>query len=364
MERNENITLYSKIAQYLKEKIEKGEVQPNEKLPTEAELSEMFSVSRITTKRALQELEKQDLIIRRRGSGSYVKPRQEATAVRRDRVSPVVALLMPYEIANVRLLEILKGASNCLSKNGYLITVLNIDPDHKTERDVFDRSYREFSGIIYYPGYEVGNIDLLYNLYLQHYPLVTIDKYLYDIPFSYVSTDNFGGVQQSVSYLTGLGHRKIAFLVSSDLTRVSSVRQRFYGYCSTLHEKGIPIYADLVSGYTSQEELRALVQRWIADGVTAVQAENDDCAIQLMQVCRGLSISVPDQLSVIGYDNLISSRYSKPELTTIEQGFYAIGEQAAKVFLKISEEKDFSQAKCLIPSQLVVRASCTRPVSG
>lgn len=353
-------TLYNKIVRYLKLKIESGEVQPNEKLPTEAELAKLFGVSRITSKRALQELEKQQLIIRRRGSGSYVGPPQKIIPVLKKRPSHVVALAIPYDISNIRLLEILKGATSLFRHNGYLLTVLNTGSDPEDERKLFGYDYHNFCGIIYYPNYTIKSLDLIYHLYLNRYPLVTIDKYLPDVPVSYVTSDNVEGARQSASYLIQLGHRNIGFMLASDLTAASSVRQRFFGYCTALHEHGIPLREDFVRLPAGPEEMENLIRTWIDKGVTAIQTENDDVAIQIIHACEKLQIAIPEKLSLIGYDNRVTDRFIKPTLTTVEQNYYAIGKQAAKLLLSQMNACKLPQSQCLIPSKLIVRESCSK----
>ena len=373
---NNNVTLYNKIMEYLKNKIETGEYQPSDKLPTEAELSNLFHVSRITSKRALEELEKQGLIARKRGSGSFVADRANEINPHGLELFRVINMIIPLEAVNVCLLDIIKGASEVLAANNYQLAVENIIGDRNKEREIIRQlSTKDIQGVIYYPIFDVGNLDLLYNLSIQKFPIVTIDKYFTDIEMSSVSTDNFGGAYDAVSYLCRLGHRKIAYLAINQLENESSVRQRFFGYCKALYDNGIQYDESIVrlgfdvntdsdlSQNEQQKKVKAvsdLILRLLNHGVTAIHTENDNVAIMLINVCNEIGIKVPGQLSVIGFDNLALSGYISVPLTTIAQNFYQIGKRSAEIIMdKISGGSKIVTRE-YIPSALVERKSCRK----
>lgn len=373
---NSNTTLYNKIVDYLKDKIANAEYQPGDKLPTEAELSNLFSVSRITSRRALEELEKQNLIVRKRGSGSFVTDKTDETERQDFEPHRIIKMIIPLEAINVCLLDIIKGASEILVANGYQLAVENIIGDRGKEREVIRQlSAKDVQGAIYYPIFDVGNLDLLYNLSIQKYPLVTIDKYFTDIDLSSVITDNFGGAYDAVSYLYKLGHRKIAYLAINELENESSVRQRFFGYCKALNDKGIP-YDETITklGFNVNMELdlnpdeqrkkvetvSGLVLDLLNRGVTAIHTENDSVAIMLINVCNEIGIKVPEQLSVIGFDNLALSGYISVPLTTMAQNFYQIGKRSAEIVMDRINGNFKNTAREYIPSALVERKSCCK----
>ncbi len=373
---NNNVTLYNKIVEYLKDKIAKGEYQPSDKLPTEAELSNLFNVSRITSKRALEELEKQNLIVRKRGSGSFVADRVDEVSPRDSEPVKIINMIIPLEAINVCLLDIIKGASDVLTANGYQLAVENIVSDRNKEREMIRQlRQKEIQGVIYYPIFDVGNLDLLYNLSIQKYPIVTIDKYFSDIDISSVVTDNFGGAYDAVDYLCRLGHKKIAYLAITQLENESSVRQRFFGYCKALYDNGIQYDESLVkvgfdvntdsdlSQAEQQKKIKAmsdLLLSLLDRGVTAIHTENDNVAIMLINVCNEIGIKIPEQLSVVGFDNLALSGYVSVPLTTISQNFYEIGKRSAEIVLDKIKGDSKECTREYIPSSLVERKSCRK----
>src|SRR5690242_18519328 len=121
---NDKTPLYARIVDELRQKIRNNEYEPNDQLPTEKELASQYDVSLITSKRALVELEKEGLIYRKRGSGSYVKPvaRTPATAMDSS-VTPVIGMILPSDKSESRLLEYINGASDYLNARNCYVAV-------------------------------------------------------------------------------------------------------------------------------------------------------------------------------------------------------------------------------------------------
>lgn len=379
----ENKTLYYKIIMYLKDKIESGELSPLQKLPTEAELSALFNVSRITSKKALEELQKQKLIYRKRGSGSYVAPKEDSlnSINISGKEANIISLVIPLESTNLRLLEIIRGASDFASSKGCYLTVHNTWNAAYKERSFIQRLFTQgIRGIIYYPTESSSNLDLLYYLSLKNYPMVIIDKYFEDIPISYVTSNNFDGAHKATSYLIKLGHINIAYISYSNLAYVSSLRQRYFGYCKAMIDNGldlkegpvvlgfglnsnsIHLHNDYESKVNYESRLNAVIKETllnlIGKGVTAIHTENDNLALNILNICGECGIKVPQQLSIVGFDNLIMSGSISIPLTTIEQNYYEIGSRAAEIITSKFKDNNTKQYKELVPVTLVERKSC------
>lgn len=180
----------------------------------------------------------------------------------------------------------------------------------------------------------------------------------------WVSVDDRKGAKLAVEHLLALGHRKIGYLGVS--SRPRSNQSRLEGYQNTLKAAGIA-QAGLVAIATntdaSPEEDLTAGHKWLPQlldaGVTAVFCYNDMVAIGLLHACRERGISVPGELSVVGYDNIPITGYSAPPLTTINQPKARMGRLAAKMLLDLLNARPVRN-HTLAPS-LVVRASTATP---
>lgn len=385
MERNLKKPLYKQIVDHFKLKIYMGELLPDEKLPTEVELASNFSVSRITSKKALEELEKMKLIYRIQGSGSYVSSNIEEDFQGKNennghiQGSRAIAIVLPFDISNGRLTDCIKGASEVLDKRGYYLTIHCADRNGEKEKLILNNLFQKgIDGIIYYPLSDYRNLDIVHMMSVQEFPIVTIDKYFDSIPVSYVISDNFRGSYEATDYLAKLGHKKIAYISDIAIESASSIRNRYFGYIEALRNNNLEMNYEIVKFNLNElgnrliesnnaledeeyvEVLKSTVTDLLAKGVTAIITVNDYVAINIIDTCRLLGVKVPQQLSVIGFDNLELTQFMSVPLTSVEQNFYEIGKEAAQILLSRIENGNKEYTKMVIPTRFIERQSCIR----
>jgi len=359
--------LYVVIMEDLKEKILSGEYKEEQQLPTEVELAEQSGVSRITSKRALIELEREGLIYRKRGSGSYVKKQEQRGGPGEMGVTtatPIISMILPYMATSE--LDFIKGATDYLDTKGYYLSIHNSNWSKEREREFLLRIPKNGSnGIILYPISTISNIDVLNVLYWNDYPLVMIDQYVESLPVTSVVSDNFNGGYMIAKQLIELGHERIAFISSIAIEFRSSVRDRYQGYCKALRDHGLPVDPELtiVDFYreadmdTSNTFYKNMISRIMELGVTAIQAEHDHLAVDLLRSALDMGVQVPGQLSIAGFDDHMISSLVEVPLTTIAQDYSEIGRKAAELIVSQIEERDKSPERALVPVRLVERAS-------
>jgi len=192
-----------------------------------------------------------------------------------------------------------------------------------------------------------------------HVPFVLVERAATHMAdqVSYVTVDNEEGARKAVEHLIQLGRRRIGH-ITGDL-RITDGLDRLTGYRAALEEYDIPYDPALVvegtftrrSGYNAMQGL-------LAQGVDAVFAASDDTASGALQAMHVLGVSVPDDIALVGYDNLPTALDSKPELTTIHQPIEEKGARAAALLLDLIEGVVASPQHILLPTHLVVRQSC------
>jgi len=178
---------------------------------------------------------------------------------------------------------------------------------------------------------------------------------------STVEADNVGGARAATQHLIELGHRRIAHIRGR--TDLVSAQLREQGYREALEAAGIPFDPELVrvGGYRAAETTdaaRELLSR--SDRPTAVFAANDLSAIRVLEIARDLGLRVPEDLSVVGFDNVPEAANAVPALTTVAQPLHQMGAEAVRLLLGLLAGGT-TEDHLLLPASLVVRASTSPP---
>jgi GntR family transcriptional regulator of arabinose operon len=361
-----NIPLYQNIVNILKKQIMSGEMKPGDQLPTEAQLSTTFNVSRITSKRALSELEKEHLIYRVQGKGSFVNPRLKPTrsSVTANRE---ILLILPFA-DNPGIGDYIKGASEYLSGTEFTFHIQS--NTSIGQRKLLEAAlHSSNAGVLLYPQSSSADLDILYQYYLNDFPLITVDKCIEGIPFASVVSDNFRGGYEATRHLIKNNHKRIAYITSNKVEEVTSIKERYFGYLKALFDHGVQFEIDdnlpniLTLENTQSIEQRKdyytnFIQSLLSSSVTAIIAENDILAIEIISIAKELNISIPSDLSIVGFDNIHMSNMIDPPLTTIAQDFTQLGYQAARHLIhRIVEGSWPSPPQQRVAVELIKRAS-------
>jgi len=373
MENNKKQPLYKKIAEDIKEMILTGKLKPNDKLPSEVELAEKYKVSRITSREALEELRKEGLIVRKKKYGSYVNPNIAEKMSVSEQMSSIngknIAMILPFSASKERNMEYIKGAIDYLHPRGYILSVYSSDGYTNKERYYLEHlTYIGVSGIIYYPVFSITNYDIVYRLILKKYPIVLIDKNYEGIAASFVSSDNFDGTYQAAKHLIELGHKNIAFVSGVPIFYANSIKHRFLGYLKALSDCEIEYNPKfIIQSYRLKMDTnkkKQIIKNAINNGVTAFIVEYDHVALDIIKVIKLLEYNVPDDISVVGFDNIDLLDHIETPLTTVEQNFYLIGWKAAELLVSYIETGEYKYEEVKVPVRLVVRSSTSSPFSN
>ena len=197
-------------------------------------------------------------------------------------------------------------------------------------------------------------------------PVVAIDPHTGSADVPSVDSDNLAGAVLATEHLLGLGHRRIALL--GGRPDLESARLREQGFRTAMAAAGVPVDESMVrnGGYraeTAEGPARELLTR--PDRPTAIFGANDLMAIRTVQVAREVGLRVPDDVSVIGFDNVPESALVTPPLTTVQQPLHAMGAAALDLLVRMLASPDAEVADVRLPTALVERSSCCpAPVSS
>lgn len=197
----------------------------------------------------------------------------------------------------------------------------------------------------------------------QTIPVVAIDPHTGPAGPPTIDSDNLAGGRTATEHLLGLGHRRIGLLAGRPDLESSHLRER--GYREALDAAGIAFDPDLVrvGSYRAEQassparELLTLPER-----PTAIFAANDLSALRTIEVARELGLRVPEDLSVIGFDDIPEAAAATPPLTTVAQPLHRMGAEALRLVLDLLEGRE-REPHLRLPTSLVTRAS-TAPPAG
>ncbi|HLF87623.1 MAG TPA: LacI family DNA-binding transcriptional regulator [Anaerolineales bacterium] len=201
------------------------------------------------------------------------------------------------------------------------------------------------------------------HLYQLGFPMVLLHQSPPEgVAIPCVTFENKGGVRRMMDYLIETrGYRRIAFLTGPENTEDAYWRE--LGYRETLTAHGIPFNPDLVKMGGFDEQLAQIaVQEWLAEGVKmdAIFAADDDSAAGVLAALRRGGVAVPDQIAVVGFDDVPHSRFLSPPLTTVRAPIETAGYEAVRHLISLVEGEEVDPL-ILLPTELVIRRSCGNP---
>jgi len=318
--------LYKQIIDDLVAAIESGQLPVGAKLPTEKELSLTYGVSRITSKRALTELETSGLITRTQGKGSYVQAQKINSSL-----TPKLLFLIPFA-NDLSLGNFNEGLAPVIASHHYDVVLSSTEfLVNKQAEDLM----QEFSGMIYYAHQTDDFLDTLFELSLADFPVIILDKKIHDLSYPTIQSDNFAGGEMATTYLMAKGHQRIAYIFG-ETALPQSVRQRYLGYLHATKKYQLPFrtartdQAAFLSDHT--------VDYLLSNHVTGVICENDLVAIALMKKAKQAQVAIPEALSVFGFDNIQAAALVDPPLSTIAQNFKQMGQLAGELLIQWIEQ--------------------------
>ncbi|GAQ24625.1 MULTISPECIES: LacI family DNA-binding transcriptional regulator [Tepidanaerobacter] len=278
----------------------------------------------------------------------------------KDGKTKTIGLIIP-NIRNPIYPVIARGVEDVARKYGYTVILCNTDEDTEIEKESIQKLRKRWvDGLIIAPA--AKKVEHLEELEQEGFPMVVIVRKL-DIKANMIVIDNFQAAYDAVSFLIKTGHRRIAIVKGNQ--QLALYRDRFSGYKQALLDAGIPIEYELITGDDSDSI------QWSLDGYNAVNsllnrniefdavfATTDLRAIGAIRAIKDHNLRVPDDISVIGFDNLEFSSLIDPPLSTVSQPFYDIGARAASKVLQLCSKDNPSGAMVeIMPSELIIRKS-------
>jgi LacI family transcriptional regulator len=253
--------------------------------------------------------------------------------------------------------EVLSGVGDGFQATGFRVLLHAVEDVTEPEAYIGLVREKHTDGIIL-SGPRSDDEQLL-RLKVEGFPVVLMGQLPgSDIPF--VDVDNVGAARQAVSHLLGLGHRRVGMITNAPLAYTAAC-DRLTGYRQVLEEYGVSLDGELVrqgdfreeSGQIAMDELLD-----VSDPPTAVFVASDLVAFGALEAIRGHGMSVPDDVAVVGFDDVRLAHYVDPPLTTVRLPAYDLGHRAAALLTQLIRNEPVEEREIVLQTKLVVRQSC------
>lgn len=269
----------------------------------------------------------------------------------------ILGLILP-DITNPFFPGIARGVEDAAISKGYKVILCNTDNHADTEK-TYLRMLREqrVDGLILVSASNMSEETM--RQMIEDIPVVLCDRIPESKHFSSVVTDHHKGIKMAVDHLVGLGHREIA-MIAGPKTLISGIERANY-FRDIMAEAGLPCPEHRVvpCDYRYESGFIAANQLLKDKAITAILCANDMMALGAMDAVFESGLQVPDDISVVGYDNIPFSNWSRPRLTTVSQPTYLLGVNALEILADAlaSSDTDKQQVQRMLNPTLIVRKS-------
>lgn len=354
-ELNDSSPKHHQLKEFIKDRILRGEILPGEKITSENTLARQFKLSRHTVRQALGELENEGFICREKGRGTFCNFNEKNTVKN-------IAVLTTY-ISDYIFPAIIRGIEEVLSNNGYNLILANTNNDKLKEAQCLENFLnQEIGALIIEPtksALENINIDYYRELEAKGIPYLMLHAYYLDLDPAYIIMDDAQGSYLATNHLLQMGHRRIAGIFKSD--DLQGVKRQA-GFLSALKEYDIAENPDWIGNFAT-EQLRAYPYQFIQnllrqeDHPTAVVCYNDQIALEVLEAIRNEGLKVPDDISVVGFDDSSLATATEIKLTTIKHPKAKMGRQVGDNIVQMLNGS-IEKPRLTYPSELIIRSSC------
>ena len=359
---NNSTPKYLQLKEILIRYLHKQEYEIDQKIPSETELMNQFNVSRNTVRQSLAELVNEGVIYKRHGSGSFFsgKPEEE------EQHSYLIGVITPFNSSYIYP-QIIQGIDDVAHERRYNIVLGSSRGELAKERDCLEQLLEKgIEGLLIEPagGFQhIQESDTFKAVKALDIPVVFMDWMIDDPDISYVSLNDREGGFRATSYLAQAGHTRIACVYPHD--HLPGIH-RYEGYRNALETYHLPydetlVRATSIEKWNDAHHIIDLMKNLLALGErrpSAVFFFNDNAALWAYIAVREAGLKIPDDLSIMGFDDSELAILADAPLTTMIHPKYQLGKWAAEMlFEDIAHRGQRTPRQMLINPTIAIRAS-------
>lgn len=340
---DQDVLKYQKLYHWAHTVITSGVMNPMDKFPSETSLQKKFGYSRQTVRTALQKLEEEGLIVRVRGSGTYVAYEGPSS----DEERPRIGLLLSY-YSDYLFPRVYDGIESALKEKGYDIEVAVTKNYLNAEALYLEGMFkRRVSGLIIEgtrSAFPNPNIRLYEEIRRRNLPTLFIHNHYANQTFDSVEMADAKAAYEATKMLIEYGHRKIgAIFKYDDMQGI----ERYKGYIQCLSDYGIPFDEDCVRWYSTKDMEEKLGKKGLmhiyrrTKECTAMVMYNDEVAEYYMEFLEERGIRVPEDLSLISFDDAELQQVDRIKVLSVVHPKYKLGRVTGKNMLRMLEDEQW-----------------------
>jgi len=367
--------LYKNVQDDIQSKILDGTYKPGQQLLSENEMIDLYNVSRITIRNALNNLVIGNQIKRIRGKGTFVNENIQDSSVYENpdiRINNLktIAFIIPT-LNDTHNMGIFESVYHVAYSLGYSVIVFQTYHTQKLEDEIIKKCLLiHVAGLIIYPVQKEKYSEEIIKLVLARFPTVLIDRALEGINVNSVVTDNEKASYLATKHLMNHGHKKIAF-ISPLLEYAIPLENRYKGYLKAISEmeteskdSNVWFYNTLSdvmdeSGSTLITTDMKAIENFMTNhpDITAYLCAEPKETIMLFDAAKNLKVSIPGQISIIGFDDFTNSDMFSIAPTVVKQNSKAMGEKAMTILSDLITGKKENAENIKIDAELIIRQS-------
>jgi LacI family transcriptional regulator len=284
------------------------------------------------------------------------RPNIVARSLKTHRTS-TIGIIIP-DISSAFYPEIVRGAEDVANIYEYNIILCNTDLDPEKEMEYLNvLKEKMVDGVIYMSNsLESKTIELIKKLQMPTVLVETTDE---EKTFPSVTIDNEKAAYEATKYLIKKGNKRIAYLGARE-DKINAGAIRYLGYKKALRESGVELDKDIVSlrglkAHSGYEGMKVIIAKSKPD---AVFCASDEVAMGAINALREANLRVPEDVNVMGFDNIDSAAIFYPKLTTISQPMYDMGSVSMSLLIKVIGKSILEEQHFVLPHKLIERDSC------
>ena len=277
------------------------------------------------------------------------KPNILAKGLRKG-LTRTIGFIVP-DITNPFFSLMVRGAEDYLKRKDYCLIIGSSDQSEVQEERLLTTFIERVDGIIFTGTGKQNRI--LDEIIKKGKKVIFLDRIIKGFNTSYVISDNYGGMKKLVEYLISKGYRKF-FLINGQKETMSA-QNRYKAFVDTLRENGIEDFDYVFSTFTYEAGYKHAKN--LSKLPDVIVSGNDLIAYGVISALEEMGISVPSDIAVTGYDDILFSKHYKPALTTVKQPMYEMGKKAAEMIMKMINEEVAQPKGIILPNEIVIRES-------
>jgi GntR family transcriptional regulator of arabinose operon len=345
MSKSTTQTRWNLIASSIRAAVESGELLPQTRLPSETAMAAQWGVSPMTVHRAMQELQREGVVLRRRGAGTVVAERK-ISALRR------VGLVFTSLVDSPQSTYV-RGIQQSL---GDKFQVLTFDAHENIRREttLLEHIAEEADALICYPSCAAENTPLLKEI-ISQMPVVLVDRHPKDVVADTIMTDNKTSVMSGLEFLASRGHQHIACFME-DVSYISSVAERLEGYSEFMQKHNAANASRWVyqipralshAAYCAYAEEQVVKMLSDSIAVTAVFCQHDRLTAAVLEAFVYHGIAVPDQIEIVGINDI------DPNLVPLSRSIHRLVQRTSELGSMAARRLEIRMENPELPPQIV-----------